>query len=420
MNNDNQTVRDKLQMLYNVALAEATGNILPFWMNHVVDHENGGFYGMVLTDRTPVREAQKGLVLNARLIWTFASAYRVFGDASYLETARRAYEYFIRYFWDEEHTGAYWMLDCRGAPVDTQKYIYGQAFAIYALSEYYRATGEACALERAVALFHTLERCAFDPVNGGYFEAYERAWQGDIHRQVSPVNVEGGGVKSMNTHLHLLEAYTNLLRVWDSPEIRAKVRRNLHTLLDRIVDRASYHYKMFFDERWKPVYPNISYGHDIEGSWLMLEACEVLGEADLFASVSEVCVNMAQACLNEAIGGDGSLLYEKNPISGHVDARTAWWSQAEAVVGFLNAHEIGGSEPFLDAAVACLDYIDRQLVDRQYGEWFASAEETAKRHDGIKVDAWKCPYHNSRMCFEIVERHRKRAREQAGARGAVG
>ncbi len=403
-------MKEKLQKLYDDALAEATENILPFWMNHTPDLANGGFYGLVLNDRTPVREAHKGLVLNARLVWTFAAAYRVFGDASYLETARRAYEYFIRHFWDAEYTGAHWMLDYRGAPVDTHKYIYGQAFAIYALAEYYRATGEAHALEHAAALFRTLERCAFDPVNGGYFEAYERDWQGDMHRQVSPVNAEGGGVKSMNTHLHLLEAYTTLLRVWDSREVRAKVRQTLQTMLDRMVDRDIYHYKMFFDAQWRPVYPNISYGHDIEGSWLMMEACEVLGEADLFEPVGAVCVNMAQACLNEAVGADGSLLYEKNPLTGHVDARTSWWSQAEAVVGFLNAYEIGGGAHFLDAAVVCLDYIERQLVDRSYGEWFASAEETAKRRDGVKVDAWKCPYHNSRMCFEVIERHRRRGK----------
>lgn len=415
MSDADGAVKQKLQKLHDRAAKEVTENILPFWMHHVVDHEHGGFYGAVLNDRTPVKEADKSLVLNCRLVWTFASAYRIFGEPRYLEMAERAYEYLIRYFWDEECAGAYWMLDYRGTPVETNKLTYGQSFTLYALSEYHRATGEPGALQRAIALFHALEKFVFDPVNKGYWEICDRRWQHTAVMQTSDVNPEGTGVWTMNTHLHLLEAYTCLLRVWDSDEIRAKVRENLHLMIDNVVDKTIAHYKMFFDEQWHPVFPNISYGHDIEGSWLMMETCEVLGDHATFEWARDVCLKIAQACLDEGVEPDGSMIYEKDPITGHSDASKSWWVQAEAVVGFLNAYEMSGREYFLDAAIKSLDYIDRVIVDHEYGEWFASAARDMQARREVKVDAWKCPYHNSRMGFEIVERYRRRERESSTA-----
>jgi cellobiose epimerase len=387
---------------------ELRSDILPFWLNHAVDREYGGFRGHIDNDLTVHSLAHKGLVLNARILWSFSKAYEVYRDQVYLETAARAFDYLRRQFWDAEFGGVHWMLDYRGNPVDTKKRIYGQAFTVYALAEYACASSEKEALEEATELFRLIEDSAYDAKNGGYFETYERDWKLAHEQRLSEVDLEEK--KSMNTHLHLLEAYANLLRVWDDAKLRRRLRELAQIFLDRIIDPNTRHLRMFFDEEWRDRSKVQSFGHDIEGSWLLCEAAGILGENELLERVRNASAGMARAVYDEALDEDGGLFYEgfDKKIT---DSDKHWWPQAEAVVGFLNAFELTGNEYFLRAAKHSWEFIDKYIVDHQRGEWYGKVSRTGlPAEDKEKAGPWKCPYHNSRMCFEVMRRLDKPSR----------
>jgi mannobiose 2-epimerase len=381
---------------------ELLSNILPFWLKYAIDDQYGGFRGQIANDLRIDPLANKGLILNARILWTFSKAFTVYGDEIYGDTARRAYEYISRYFLDAQYGGVYWMLDYQGHPVETKKRIYGQAFTVYSLAEYYLATREVEALATARDIYESIERASQDPKHGGYFETYDRDWTLAGEQRLSAVDMDEK--KSMNTHLHVLEAYATLLKAWDNEQLRGRLRELIRIFLDHIIDRKSHHFIMFFDEDWTPKSDHISYGHDIEGSWLLCEAAEILGDAPLQREVQDEAVKMAQAVYDEAIDADGGVLYEANR-TGMIDTDKHWWPQAEAVVGFLNAHELSSKEHFQIAAERTWEFIDRYIVDHKHGEWFWKvSRERVPSNDQYKVDPWKCPYHNSRMCFEVMAR----------------
>jgi cellobiose epimerase len=381
---------------------ELLSDILPFWLNHTIDNEQGGFLGQISNDLTVDPRAAKGLILNARILWTFSKAFSVYRDSVYLATARRAYDYLTRYFWDAEFGGVFWMLDCEGRPLDTKKRTYGQAFTVYALAEYFHATGDAEALAKALRMVERIESSSHDAKHGGYFETYERDWTLALDQRLSAVDMDEK--KSMNTHLHLLEAYASLLRVHENPTVRLRLRELIEIFLDRIIDPATYHFILFFDEEWRPRSNKISFGHDIEGSWLLCEAAEILGDAELLGHAREVAIEMAETVFEQGLDSDGGLLYEADP-TGIIDTDKHWWPQAEAVVGFLNANQLTGQQHFLDAAERSWAFIDKYIVDHKNGEWFwLVSKDGVPSADRYKVDPWKCPYHNSRTCFEAMER----------------
>ena len=389
-------------MLQERIESELRSNILPFWLKYGVDQDFGGFRGQITNDLVIDTHADKGLILNARILWTFSRVYGVYKEPHFLDAARRAYEYICTHFRDSEFDGVYWMVDYQGETADDKKRIYGQAFTVHALAEYFHVTRDPSALQFAIALFNAIERASHDDVHEGYFETHERNWSLAADQRLSEVDMNEK--KSMNTHLHLMEAYAALLFEWEDETLRKRLRELINLFRTRIINHASHHLIMFFNEEWQPQSDTISYGHDIEASWLLVESAGILGDQALLGEVKQESVRMAQTVYDQALDTDGGLFYEANP-KGIVDSDKHWWPQAEALVGFLSAYQISGKKHFLAAAEKSWDFIDKYIVDHQNGEWFWKVSRGGiVSPDQYKVDNWKCPYHNSRACLEAISR----------------
>lgn len=401
MANSNKTSAElfAVQALAKQLRKELTQNILPYWTEKMQNPE-GGFIGRIDGMENPDPAAPKGAIMNARLLWTFASAYRVLGDSSYLEMAQRAKREIIDRFIDTEYGGIYWSLDPNGTALETKKQIYAIAFAIYGLAEFNRATGDAEALEYAIKLFNSIEEHSFDPVNGGYFEAFTREWNPIDDMRLSEKDANES--KTMNTHLHVLEAYTCLFRVWGNGMLRERLRGLLEMFEQHIIG-SDGHLKLFFDAEWNCSYDTVSYGHDIEASWLIHEAATVLGDKDVLERMLTLVPSIAEAGL-EGFTPEGGMIYEKHGPEGPSDCDRHWWVQAETVVGCINLWNRFGRQEGLENALMCWEFIKAHMIDRENGEWFWSlrADGSINRDDD-KAGLWKCPYHNGRMCLEIIE-----------------
>ena len=406
-------------------------NILNFWLDKMVDEENGGFYGQMTGEGEIVKTADKGGILNARILWSFSAAYRVLHKQEYLEAATRAKDYIIDHFIDKEYGGTYWSLDYKGQPKDTKKQFYAIGFTIYGLSEYARATGDREALDYAMELYECIEEHSLDREYNGYIEACTREWGEIADMRLS--ELDANYPKSQNTHLHIIEPYTNLFRcikelkaaescdyvpaigsvlpigvtVPDDFVVRLESSlRNLITIFtDKILNPDTHHLDLFFDMDWTREAGRLeSYGHDIECSWLMHEAALVLGDETVLRKV-ETVVQMVAKASEKGLNEDGSMVHEANLDTGYVDTDRHWWVQAENVVGWINIWQYFGDESALQKALRCWQYIKDNLIDREGGEWWWSRdpERNINRKDD-KAGFWKCPYHNSRMCLELMER----------------
>ena len=407
-------------------------NILRFWLDKMQDQEHGGFYGRIDGSGVLHPEAEKGAILNARILWSFSAAYRVLGNQEYLDAATRAKDYIIEHFIDKEYGGVYWSLDYKGEPLDTKKQFYAIGFAIYGLTEYARATGDREALEYALDLYDCIEEHAFDREHNGYIEACTREWGEIADMRLS--ELDANYPKSQNTHLHIIEPYTNLLRCLKELRaqescdyvstigsvlpvgitipmetivaVEASLRNLIDIFTDRILNPETHHLDLFFNMDWTRGAGRLeSYGHDIECSWLMHEAALVLGDQKVLDKVEKIIVQVAKAS-EKGLRPDGSMIHEANLDTGHVDDDLHWWVQAENVVGWYDIYQYYGDEDALKKAVRCWQYIKENLVDTINGEWFWSRhpDGTLNTVDD-KAGFWKCPYHNSRMCLEIIERN---------------
>lgn len=386
--------------LQNEVQWELENNILPFWMNRMIDNEYGGFHGQITGNGQRVVHAPKGAILNARILWTFSAAYRLLRKPEYLETATRAKRYLIDKFYDQEFEGIYWELDYTGQPVQTKKQIYALGFAIYGLSEYNRATGDKEALDYAIRLFKAIEQYSFDPEKNGYMEAFTKDWK--LIEDMRLSDKDENEKKTMNTHLHILEPYTNLYRVWKDARLERQLYNLIGLFTEKILDKDTSHLQLFFDDDWQSKYPVVSYGHDIEASWLLHEAARVLGDAGLIAEIEPVVKKIAAAA-SEGLTSDGGMIYEKDLTTGHIDGDYHWWVQAETVVGYYNLFRYFGDRGALQHSIDCWEFIKRHLTDDVHGEWFWSLRaDGSLNRDDDKAGFWKCPYHNGRMCIELL------------------
>ena len=423
-------MKEKIKTLKAEVRDVLENNILRFWLDNMVDEENGGFYGQMTGEGVLVKTADKGGILNARILWSFSAAYRVLRKPEYLEAATRAKDYIIDHFFDKEYGGTYWSLDYKGQPKDTKKQFYAIGFMIYGLSEYARATGDREALDYAIALYECIEEHSLDREYNGYIEACTREWGEIADMRLS--ELDANYPKSQNTHLHIIEPYTNLFRcikelkadscnyvpaigsvlpigvaVPDNFTVRleASLRNLIDIFTDKILNPETHHLDLFFDMDWTREAGRLeSYGHDIECSWLMHEAALVLGDENVLEKVEKV-VQMVAKASEKGLNEDGSMVHEANLDTGYVDTDRHWWVQAENVVGWINIWQYFGDEPALRKALNGWQYIKDNLIDREGGEWWWSRdpERNINRKDD-KAGFWKCPYHNSRMCLELIER----------------
>lgn len=375
-----------------------TSNILPYWMEKMID-PRGGFYGRRDGRDILIADAPKGAILNARILWSFSAAYRVLKDPVYLELAEKAKREIIDRFYDKEYGGIYWALDSNGHPFDTKKQFYALGFAIYGLSEFARATGDSEAQEYSIRLFQDIETHSRDYIRGGYREATLRDWSHIEDMRLSEKDMNA--TKTMNTHLHIIEPYTNLLRITQLPELREATESLLYIFLDKIIDRDNRnHLGLFFDDNWERVDKGvISYGHDIEASWLLLETSLVLANQSLIERTLNLTAKIADAA-KEGRCWDGAMIYERYPSGGY-DNDKHWWVQAEDVVGQLYLWKYHGKEEMLEKAWQSWNYIKNNLIDPQ-GEWHWSVRKGKINREDDKAGFWKCPYHNSRMAFEVI------------------
>jgi cellobiose epimerase len=380
-------------------------HIMPFWCGPALDKEQGGWMGCLSNDLKPDRTQPKGLIINSRILWAFSAVHQERAGKLFQDMADRAFDYVMNRFWDSQYGGAFWGLDDAGRVVDDSKKIYGQAFYVYALAEYHRAFGSPAALARAKELFELIERHSHDPKHGGYIEVCRRDWsEAGVEARLSDKDMNEK--KSMNNHLHLLESYTNLYRVWKEPRVEQRLRELIQLFEQRILDSRTKHFNHFFNEEWQVRSESYTFGHDIEGTWLLCEAAEVLGDADVLKRVQKVVLPMVDVVLKEGIdAADGALRYEGRG-GKIIDPGKECWPQAEAVIGFLNAFQLSGDKKYLQTSLRAYDWIENNLVDRVHGEWFWRIIDGKVDPKLPKVSEWKGPYHGSRMCLETLHRLR--------------
>ena len=375
--------------------------IIKWWLTYAVDEKNEGFFGEISSTNLANAKADKGVILNTRLLWGFSEGFLHNKNEDCLLAAKKTFEYIQKNFLDRTNGGLFWLLDYKGEIVNPKKQIYAQAFGIYALSNYYLLSNNEEAILLAEDLFELIEKYSFDKISNGYYEAFTKDWQPIADLRLSEKDVNAS--KTMNTHLHIMEAYTKLCSVRPSDKIKSALSNLVSLFIDKFIDEQ-YHQRLFFDEKWNSLSRTVSFGHDIECSWLLWEAGEVLGDDELLAKLKPICLNMAEASLNQGIDETGAMIYDQFE-DGHLDKEKHWWVQNEAVIGFFNAYQISGDERYLKAMKNVWSFSKEYLIDTETGEWFWSVlgnNEINKKDP--KASAWKAFYHNGRMCFEVMNR----------------
>src|SRR5271157_1297541 len=384
---------------------ELTGNILPFWMQHARDPEQGGFYGSLSNHLVVDNQSPRSAILTARILWTFSAAYGYERRPEYLAMSEYAFAYLCQKFIDPLYGGVYWSVDAQGQPLQRRKHSYAQAFAIYGLSEFYRASADATALHMAQHLFELLDQYAYEPRFGGYLEGRAEDWSATTDMRLSEKEIDAQ--KSMNTLLHLLEAFTNLYRVWPDSHLGQRMLELTNIFLEHILEPGGQHLRLLFDDRWNSLVNSVSFGHDIEASWLLVESADVLGISELSQRIKVAAVQMAQAVYEQGLWPDGCVILEQDE-KGQRNPERHWWPLAEGMVGFYHAYQLTSRLHFERASRRCWQFAQDRMVDRQYGDWYKVLEASYIPKAGYpKMGAWECPYHHARACLELIKRLNK-------------
>jgi mannobiose 2-epimerase len=408
-------VQNELRKYRGIFENEMHNNILAFWMKYGVEKDSNGFYGAVDLENNPVLTANKTCVLNARILWTFSAAGKKYHGRGYEEIANKAYKVVTKDFADREHGGYFMELSSSNEVVIDIKHTYAQAFVIYALCKYYEFNPEKEVLELIQEFFYFLDGKTRDPDNKGYLESFTRNWEPYEENRMSDNNEP----KSMNTHLHLLEAYAAVYKVWKGDLIKQRLTELMQIFIHDII-RGSGHLGIFFTADFQETESSkgiCSFGHDIEASWLIWEAAEILGDTVILDKIKPLCLKMADAVLRVGVDKDGGLFLESTRFGSHVRTNKHWWLQAENLVGFMNMFQLKGDEIYWNTVKLCWDFIERCVIDHKGGEWFTKVNRLGEPYlfepaddpspyykNDWKIDPWKCPYHNGRAMMELVER----------------
>ena len=396
-------LRDQLLLFREEVLTEHE-QILKFWENYTIDEENGGFIGQIDSDMTKHSEADKGVILNARITWSFSAAYIYTNKTQYLKLAKQAYDYLIDKFYDHENNGVYFMIDYKGNPIVDRNQVIAVAFVTYAFSEYYIATKNEEALDYALKLFDSLETYALDKEFNGYFDAFSKEWEKLDDMRMYPG--DANATKTMNTNFHIMVAYANIYRAYKDDRVKRALKNLIEVLLDKIIDVKRGSLNLFFDTNWDIVQSNDNYGLDIEASWLIWDAAQVLGDKKLIEQIEPIVLKIVEHCLKFGYDKDGGMMNEGNDKDGVVNTYKSWWVQAESVIAFFNAYQMTEENKYLSNSLLSWDFIKKYVIDYKYGEWFGtvSKDDHEPNLEESKIGPWKCPYHNSRMGLQIAER----------------
>ena len=380
-------------------LAQELIEILSYWENHTIDNTHDGFLGRIDHYGTVIPKAHKGIILNTRILWSFAAASNHLKTKKYQHICERAFQYLKTYFWDKKHEGLFWELDYTGTPINKRKQVYAQAFGIYAFSEYYKFSNDKSAKAYALTLFNLLETHAKDTIHGGYIEAFNEDWTAIDDMRLSEKDMNAS--KTMNTHLHVLEAYTTLLQIHNNDEVREALKDLILLFRDKFLTK-DFHYDLFFDTEWQLLSSSISFGHDIETAWLLIEAAKAVGDMDLLMQTKAIALQVAKAFLENGLDTDGAVMNEANRNTQHTDTDKHWWPQVEALVGLKYAFELSHDENYLDVSQRIWEFTKTHLKDPVNGEWHFRVDRTGKPYTNEdKVSMWKAPYHTSRACIFI-------------------
>lgn len=397
-------IYEKESIKFNNFLDKITAelhSILDYWETNAIDEKFGGFIGEIDFKEEKKELADKGSVLNARILWTFSAAYPVTKNPNQLAIAERAFHYINKYFFDKEFGGIFWSINYDGTPKDTKNQIYALAFTIYGVTEFYKISQNQEALQLAINLYNTIEKYSYDQENEGYFEAFTRDWKPIEDLRLS--DKDANEKKTMNTHLHIVEAYANLYQVWPDLELKDKIKKLLYVISNYFIDKNTWHLKLFFNENWVEKPDVISYGHDIEAAWLLQWCAEVIADKDLIEKYQRYAVEIAKVT-KEGIDVDGGLWYEFDPQENELIAEKHWWPQAELWIGMINAWQLTNDEEYLQITEKNFEFVQKYILDKQNGEWIWGINRDYSKIEKDKAGFWKCPYHNSRACLELIKR----------------
>jgi mannobiose 2-epimerase len=383
-------------------LSAELNNILEYWTKETIDKKKGGFIGQIDCNEHKNFEAEKGSVLNARILWSFSAAYSITKNEEHKRIAKEAFDYIINNFYDKEFGGIFWSINPDKTPKDTKNQIYALAFTIYGMSEYYAISKDENALEYSILLYKKIQEYSYDPINKGYFEAFTRDWQPIEDLRLS--DKDANEKKTMNTHLHIVEAYANLYKVWNDETLKKDIIELLEVIETYFIDKKTGHLKLFFNENWIEKPDVISYGHDIEAAWLLLQCAESTENIALIERYKKYAILLTDATFEGIDTTDGGLWYEFDPKDNKLMAEKHWWPQAELMIGFYNAYQLTNDQKYLDVVFKNWGFVKQYIIDKKNGEWIWGIHQDYSKIEKDKAGFWKCPYHNTRVCIELIQR----------------